>query len=683
MAARIGVTVAVVLASATVGLAAALPPGAVAPLVTASRLVDAGIALAFLAYSAVGALVVARRPANRVGWIFLAAGLGFQVWVFSWYYAAAGLVAWPGALPGAATAAWLSAWVGVAGFGLAFTFLLQVFPSGTLLSSRWRPLAWFSGLALAVWAVTWATVPGPLSGFPDVDNPVGVAVVGRLDGGEGWVLFVLAVLASATSLVVRYVRSSGVTRRQIRWLAYAAALMGLVVVLISVGSEGVRAAEAAAGLLFPVAVAAVPAAAFVAMFKHDLYDLDLVVSRTLTFGVLVVLITLAYVAAVAAVGVAAGTAGELSLTLAVVVTAVVAVAFQPARAWIGRLANRLVYGPQATPYEVLAGFSRRLGGTIEAEEALPQLARVVGDGVGATVVEVWLVLAEGLRRVACWPPQPMRPTVPLSAGDLPSLPHADRTIEVRHHGELLGAITVTLPPGPGLTPTAERLLRDLAAQAGLVLSNVRLLEELKASRQRLVAAQDEERRRLERDVHDGVQQRLVSLALALRIAAAQAGQHPDGQLSETLDGAAEEATETLEELRRLARGIHPAIVTEGGLAAALESLVERAPFPVELRLREVGPLPASVEVTVYYLVAEALTNVAKHARAVSATVVLERQAGRVRVEVADDGVGGAVPSGGSGLTGLADRVAAFEGRLEVDSPAGAGTRLSAEIPCGP
>ena len=277
-------------------------------------------------------------------------------------------------------------------------------------------------------------------------------------------MFVVAALLSAASLIVRYARSTGIARLQIRWLASAAAVMGLALVLVSVGSEGVRLAQVAGEVLFPLAIAGVPVAAFVAIFKHDLYDLDVVVSRTITFGVLVALITLAYVAIVATVGAAAGAAGELSLTLAVVVTAVVAVVFQPLRARIRRLANRLVYGPQATPYEVLAGFSRRLGGTLDSEDALPQMARVVGEAVGATVVEVWLVLGDALRRMASWPSQPNGPTVVLSGGGLPPLPHADRTVEVRDRGELLGAISLTLPPGRTLTPTEERLLQDLGGR---------------------------------------------------------------------------------------------------------------------------------------------------------------------------------------------------------------------------
>jgi signal transduction histidine kinase len=676
--ARTGLAIAGVLAVVAVALAIGAGSVAGTPTLTTSHLLDAVVVVALLVYAVVGTVIVLRRPDNRIGRTFLVAGCGFQLWVAAHWYAAAGLVAWPGSLPGATTAAWVSLWAPAVGFGVAFTFLLQLFPDGSVASPGWRPFAWYTGVALLVWAVTWGAAPGPMGSFGDVANPFGSSALAGPDGGLGWILFVVAVLGSVLSLVLRYVRSTGVTRLQIRWFTSAAALMLVVLVLTTLGSEGFHVAASLADLLFPVAIAAVPAAAFVAILRHDLYDLDLVVSRTMTFGVLLGLITLAYVAIVAGIGAAAGAAGELSVTVAVVVTAIVAVVFQPVRDRVTRVANRLLYGPQATPYEVLSGLSRRLASSLQADDALPQMARIVGEGVRASLAEVWLMMGDDLRRVAAWSANTEAPAITRTDGKFPHLAHADRTVPVRHDGDLLGAISVTLPPGRTLSPTEDRLLGDLASQAGLVLRNVALIEELKASRQRLVAAQDAERRRIERDIHDGVQQRLVTLALALRMAAARADPAV-GVFRE--DGTTEERAKTAD-LRRLARGIHPAIVSEGGLAAAVESLAHRSPVPVDVDVEEVDGLSSTVEVTVYYLIAEALTNVAKHARASTVTVTLRRKDSRVLVEVADDGVGGASAEPRSGLTGMADRVAAIGGQLQIDSPAAAGTRLHAEIPCG-
>jgi signal transduction histidine kinase len=205
------------------------------------------------------------------------------------------------------------------------------------------------------------------------------------------------------------------------------------------------------------------------------------------------------------------------------------------------------------------------------------------------------------------------------------------------------------------------------------------LEELRASRARLVEAGDAERRRLERDLHDGAQSRLVALTLLLGSARSRAGD--DEQLAKLLDSAQEELKTSLAELRELARGIHPAVLTERGLGPALQSLVTRAPVPVTVAAEPAGRLPGPVESAAYFVVSEALANVAKYARASAATVSVQRRNGVLVVDVTDDGVGGADAANGSGLRGLADRVAALDGRVSLESPAGRGTRLHAEIPC--
>jgi signal transduction histidine kinase len=232
----------------------------------------------------------------------------------------------------------------------------------------------------------------------------------------------------------------------------------------------------------------------------------------------------------------------------------------------------------------------------------------------------------------------------------------------------------------------QGLLDAVGAAAGIALENARLQSELRArllelqeSRARVIEATDAERRRLERDLHDGAQQRLVAISLELGRLEARAGSDPD--LRDTIERTKHEAEESLRELRELARGIHPAVVTDYGLAIALEALVARSPIRVRLDVDLVRRLPERVEVAAYYVVSECLTNAAKYAHASSTTVAAQQRDGLLAVEVADDGVGGAVADGGSGLRGLADRVGALDGRLHVWSPAGEGTRVRAEIPC--
>ena len=207
------------------------------------------------------------------------------------------------------------------------------------------------------------------------------------------------------------------------------------------------------------------------------------------------------------------------------------------------------------------------------------------------------------------------------------------------------------------------------------------LAEVRASRVRIVSAADEERRRVERDLHDGAQQRLVGLAMGLRLARTTLGSEITQEVAATLDELGAELQLALAELRDIARGIHPALLTEQGLPPALESLVLRSPLPVKIVACPEGRLPPLVEIAVYYLAAEALTNAIKHARATRATISVRGDGSRLVLEVCDNGAGGARIGAGSGLSGLADRVAALDGRLMLDSPLGAGTTLTAELPC--
>jgi signal transduction histidine kinase len=224
------------------------------------------------------------------------------------------------------------------------------------------------------------------------------------------------------------------------------------------------------------------------------------------------------------------------------------------------------------------------------------------------------------------------------------------------------------------------LLDAVGAAAGIALENARLHAEVRAAGTRVLEATQSERRRLERDLHDGAQQRLVALSLELGMLEAKLGDDPDAR--KRLAEARGELTRSLDELRELARGLHPAVLTGHGLEIALEGLATRAPVPVRLTVAVDGRLPEAVEVATYFVVSESLTNVAKYAQASTASVDVVRANGDVVIDVVDDGVGGADAAAGSGLRGLADRVEALGGHLRVTSPAGDGTRLHAEIPCG-
>ena len=245
---------------------------------------------------------------------------------------------------------------------------------------------------------------------------------------------------------------------------------------------------------------------------------------------------------------------------------------------------------------------------------------------------------------------------------------------------LWGVISVSRVTSDRFPVEAEERLGDFAALVAQAIANAAAQAEVRASRARLVATADAERKKLERNLHDGAQQRLVSISISLRLAQAKLQSAP-ADAGALIGGAAEELALALDELRELARGIHPAVLTDRGLAPALGALADRAPLPVSIESDLDDRLPSVVEAAAYYVVAESLTNVAKYAGASSANVRIQRLNGNAVVEVRDDGVGGADPTLGSGLRGLADRVEALNGRLGVESEPGVGTRVWAEIPC--
>jgi signal transduction histidine kinase len=339
----------------------------------------------------------------------------------------------------------------------------------------------------------------------------------------------------------------------------------------------------------------------------------------------------------------------------------------------------------AIPFAFLAGLARsrawRVGALLDVVESLGEasddgrMARALADAVGDPSLQVvyWLPDREIYVDLAGRPVE------------LPAEGERRASTPVEHGERCVGALIYdrTLNEDPGV-------VRALANAAALSLENARLhaelrarVEELERSRQRLVEAGMAERRRLERDLHDGAQQRLVALSLQLGLVSTRLDRGAGGVESarELLGGAREEARAALEDLRELARGIHPAVLTDRGLGAALESLADRAPLPVDVSGVPPERLPAAVEAAAYFVVAESLTNVSKYANASHAEVRVGRANGYALIEVRDDGVGGADPSAGTGLRGLADRLSALDGRLEVESSPGHGTVVRARVPC--
>jgi len=669
--------------------------GMVLAVLNANALVQNAFFVAiFVSMAAIGALVASRRPGNAIGWLLLwttlAIGTGFVTDEYSTY----ALVTNPGALPGGVWAAWASSWAWAVGIIPLVTFLFLLFPDGRLPSRRWRSIAWAAVLVLAIVTVGGMLNPKMDTGV-EVKNPIGIEGAGNLIDsvvGVAFLLLVVIGLLSVWSLFQRYRRSDGDDRQQIKWFALAAAILIGWLVVTSIGQAvGITWLYESwfNTLVSGLAFLAIPVAVAVAILKYQLYEIDVVIRKTVVVGVLAAFITVVYAAIV--VGIGAVAAGSVSNRfLPIVAAVVIAVAFQPVQAAARRLANRLILGPRATPYEVLSAFSERVAGTYATEDLLPRMARILGEGTGAARAEVWLRVGEKLRPAATWPPDGATRSdpIPILDGELPSLGPGVDALPVRQDGELLGAIAVTKPPSEPLSAEEAKLLAHLAAQAGLVLRNVRLteelrarLDELQASRVRIVAAQDQERRRLERNLHDGAQQQLVALAVKQRLAEGMVRRDPEKAVS-MLAELQQDTSEALENLRDLARGIYPPLLADKGLTSALEAQARKSPVPSEVQATGVARYPQETEAAVYFCCLEALQNVSKYADAARVTISLSGGNGELAFSVADDGRGfdAATTPLGAGLQNMADRLAALGGSIEVRSQPGEGTTVAGRLP---
>jgi signal transduction histidine kinase len=661
-----------------------------------------------VSFGGVGALLTWRRPGHLVGWVFAAAGMVGAVDFASFEY---GLAASAGrGLPAGEYVGWLQLWIWVPFVALITVCLFLLFPAGRLPGPRWRLVSWMAGGFVAIAITGLALTPGPdRPNLPGLRDPFGVA--------PAWVPFTATVaglaglvgcaVLAAWSLYSRARRGPAVERQQIKWLAYSGCLVALVLVpAVSLSLTAGIPGRIAAGALM-VAVMTMPVAVAVAVLKYRLYDLDIVVRKTVVTALVAGTFTAIYALVVVGAGAVTGRPGSSPLTFAA--AALAAVFLQPVRVRAGLLADRLVYGKRATPYEVLSEFSGQVAGTYSLADVLPRLARMLGEATGAERAEVWMQTAGAEQLAAAWPAraQSVAPLGGPAAAPAPELlaaplivpaaaaglafaaaPKPDRAedgrtrvFEVEQQGERLGSLRVTSSAREPLTAAGERLVQAVAGQAGLVLRNVGLIEDLRASRQRLVAAADQARRGLERDLHDGAQQQLVGLRITLGLARQMVQSAPE-EAASLLAQTEHAAAEALDELRDLARGIYPPLLADLGLAAALEAQAQKAALPVTVEVHGTGRYSQEVEAALYFSILEALQNAAKYAQESAVGVTLCRDGQFLVFTVDDDGTGfdQAKTSMGTGMQGMADRMAALGGSLQITSAPGRGTRVTGRVP---
>jgi signal transduction histidine kinase len=651
-------------------------------------------ALVSIAYGTVGMLITTRRG-SVLGWIFGAIGLCFALGPFAEGYVLFTTVTHPGSLPGPQWVVLLTAAYGIGAAGIALVLLL--FPDGRPPSPRWRWIQWTLPTAVFVGVVSFALLPGVENGTQRdlgvrLINPIGIAGAHQtlsIITAIAAPIAVISGLLCIVALFLRFRRSRGEERQQMRWVAYSGSAIVLLFLLTAV--SGIAFGEGLInnlmwGLLVLTIGLGIPIAFAIAIMRYRLYDLDIVVKKTVVFALIATFTTLVYVVALVAIPalvVGVGSGGGFSpLTFAS--TIVIALLFQPVRRRARKWADRLVYGRRATPYEVLSEFSDRLSEAYSTEDVLPRMAQLLAAGTGANVAGVWLRVGDRFVATAVAPAGAATPAAVSSTGDeLPAFGERVSALPVRHQGELLGAITLEMPANDPMNPEKERLVIDVAAQAGLVLKNVRLIEELRASRRRIVAAQDERAKKLERNIHDGAQQQLVALAVKLRLARSTVANDP-AKAGTMLEDLQSEANDALENLRDLARGIYPPLLADKGLPEALTAQARKSPVPVDVESDGVGRYPPEIESAIYFCCLEALQNIGKYAGASHAEIRLGQTNGHIRFEVIDDGSGFDTASQrtGTGLQGMADRLEAIGGVLDVRSAPGRGTTVSGTVPAG-
>ena len=618
---------------------------------------------AVLAPAGVGVVIATRRPRNPIGWILVLGAVSLAAVLAAQMYAVAALHAHVRLLPGGSWAALVSSqWPVFFAWPLAIAF---VFPDGRLPSRRWRPFAVFalvSMVLLVLLLVLSETLEQP---FADLPNPFPLRLPGALDVLRLpiWLGVFGSLFVGAAATRSRYRRSQGIERLQMLWLAYAALLIPLgVVSFLAWGLVFGGAGDGAAAFLL-VMEAAVALAVGIAVTRYRLYDIDRLLNRTLVYSLLSATLGLLYVLVSLLAGVVVGRGSAWVTALAALV---VAGAFGPLR----RRAQAAVdWRFDRRRYEGL----RRVRAFVEDVRD----GRREPEDVGA-------VLAAALRD----PSAELLFRLPASeayadrTGVVAGPPDDGRAVtRVEHRGQEIALLL----HAPALLDRPD-VLRSVLAAASLAIEIARLrvevklqLAEVESSRARVVEAGYEERRRIERDLHDGAQQRLVSLGIVLR--RLQRSLPREAKiLGPALDSAVGEIGAAIEDLRTIAAGVRPPRLDEG-LAAALADLARAAPVPVELDATHERLAP-QIEAAAYFVVCEAVTNAVKHASPSRVRIEANVVAGALRLLVADDGVGGASLLGGTGLRGLMDRVEAQDGTLRLHSPAGGGTRVEAEIPCG-
>ena len=649
-----------------------------------------------LGYPMVGALIASRLPTNPIGWIFCGVGLLYAGQRFTIAYADYALYE-NLAFPGGEYVAWFSGLLAFKGTVLAGVFLMLLFPDGHLLSPRWRIVAWMAVLGAVLRVIYDAFTPEPLETHSFVQNPFGVVEgtgggvttydvlsTATLHSWDSWVaetLLFTSSLAALFSLFVRLHRAQGVERQQLKWFLYAGwpAVAFFSFILDSFRRLYFPYLEFLDSTFIPFqwiftytyyipafALLFVPVLTYIAIVRYHLYDIDVVINRTLVYGALSACVVGIYVLMVVALGALFQARGNLAVAL--LATGFVAVLFQPLRGRLQRSVNRLMYGERDDPYAVLSRLGQRLEAALAPDAALNTVVQTVAQALKLPYAEISLKQGDGF----------------VTAASYGYLADERVTLPLTYGAELVGRLKLApRAPGEEFSSSDRRLLEDLARQAGVAAHAARLTADLQRSRERLVTAREEERRRLRRDLHDGLGPQLAAQTLKVGSARSLYGRDPaaaDALLSE-LETNMEAA---ISDIRRLVYNLRPPALDELGLDGAIrESAAQYATKGLKISVdtpQTLPSLPAAVEVAAYRIVQEALTNVVRHAAASECVIRLGLE-GELELEITDDGVGLPEDRGaGIGLSSMRERAVELGGTCVVEPSLPEGTRVLARLP---
>lgn len=627
-----------------------------------------------LSFSWVGSLIISRRPGHVIAWLLLLIGLSLVLEQFGLQYASYTFLTRPGSLPAGDLVIWFT--FGLWGLGYAgVALLVLLFPSGRPLSPRWGWVGWLITGAAGAWLMlTWLAL-WPYRGAALLEETAPPGLEGVQGVGLAFLnLITIAFLAAVVSAGVRLRRAGGVERQQLKWFVYAVTLAIVVMLLLTILINFVPEMESGTGqnianLVYSSAFSAIPLAIGAAILRYRLWDIDLIIHRTLVYGALTASVAGLYILVVGGLGALFQARGNWLISI--LATGLVAVLFAPLHDRLQRGVNRLLYGERDNPYAVLSRLGRRLETTLAPDAVLPTLVATLKEAFKLPYVAVALdqAGAKTLAAAAGTPtPQPF--LLPLT-----------------YQGEQLGHLLLgARAPGEEFSPAEQRLLHDLARQIGVALAAVRLTTDLQRSRQRLVTARAEERRRLRRDLHDGLGPQLASHVLKLEAARDLIRTHPE-QAEALLDSVIEKSQGIVSEVRRLVYDLRPPALDELGLLGAIREYAAQNSangLPISLAAPDhLPPLPAAVEVAAYRIIQEAVTNVIRHAgaRTCRVSLSLTGEPAALQLEICDDGLGlPAAYQAGVGLASMRERAQELGGECVVETIPSGGVRVSAHLP---